>query len=301
MPEYRGCAAWSRERGEPLIGTASTTRRWLLLEQPGPWGHDALTQSALPAGLVDRVRELARPLGLRPVLLRRPGHHPRDDHRRAVFLADVGPGAAVLRRTVVEDLDEVPDLLHAAAETGIDGVGEEHPGPLVLVCTHARHDACCAVEGRPAALAFADAHDDVWECSHIGGDRFAANVLVLPDGVYLGRVGPTDVPTVAAAVRDGRVSLPHYRGRSTLPFAVQAAEAMLRRELDLDRLDAVEVVDHHQLPDGDLRVRVRADGDPWVVQVAVGRTAGAHQLSCGATRLGHPPTYRLVACRPETA
>ena len=270
------------------------------MEQPGPWGHDALEQSALPWPLAERVRELSRPLGLRPVLLRRPGRHPLEDDRRAVFLADVDPDAPVLRRAVVDDLDEVPDLLRHASTAGLAQVGEPHVGPLVLVCTHSRHDACCAVEGRPTAAAFAGVHDDVWESSHIGGDRFAANVLVLPHGVYHGRVTPEDVPTVAAAIRDGRVSLPHYRGRSTLPFAVQAAESLLRDELDIDALDGVVVLDHHEV-EGGVRVRARADGRTWVVQVAVGRTDAPHQLSCGAQRPGRAPTYRLVACRPDAA
>ena len=63
---------------------------------------------------------------------------------------------------------------------------------LILVCTNGRHDQCCANRGRPLVRALRETRwaDQLWECSHIGGDRFAANVVVLPDSIYFGRVEP---------------------------------------------------------------------------------------------------------------
>ena len=37
------CATASRDLSEPLAGTAATASTWLLVEQPGPWGTEALT------------------------------------------------------------------------------------------------------------------------------------------------------------------------------------------------------------------------------------------------------------------
>lgn len=300
MAEHHGCAAWSRACDEPLLGTASTTRRWLLLEQPGPWGHDALLESAVPTELAQHLRVLARRLGARPVLLRRPGRHPADtDMPRTVMLADVDPLRVCLRRTEVADLWAVPDLLQRAIDDGMQGVGTAMEGPVVLVCTHGRHDTCCAIEGRPTAAALAARLDEVWECSHVGGDRFAANVVVLPDGTYHGRVGPADADTFARAVRDGRISLPHYRGRSTEAFPVQAAEAFLRHELGLDRLDAVTVHSHADVGEAGVRVRLDADDRTWTVEVAMDRAEPARHLTCSARRPGRPPTYRLRTLRAE--
>ena len=300
MAEHHGCASVSRTCGEPLLGTASTTRRWLLLEQPGPWGHDALLDSALPAELAQHLRLLARRLGARPVLLRRPGRHPVEPEApKTVVLADVDPLRVCLRRTEVSDPWAVPDLLERAIDEGMDAVGTAVDGPVVLVCTHARHDACCAVEGRPTAAALGELLDDVWECSHVGGDRFAANVVVLPDGTYHGRVTPGDAPAFAQAVREGRVSLPHYRGRSTQAFPVQAAETFLREELGVDGLEAVTVRGHADLGRSGVRVRLDAADRTWTVEVAVDRAARPRQLTCSARRPGRPPVYRLLTCRPE--
>ena len=67
---------------------------------------------------------------------------------------------------------------------GVAGAGRTRP--IILVCTHGVHDACCAIRGRPVAAALAARWPDlVWECSHVGGDRFAPNVVLLPDGLLL--------------------------------------------------------------------------------------------------------------------
>ena len=114
----------------------------------------------------------------------------------------------------------------ATSTSGALGAGRS-PGltpyddPLIAVCTHGRHDACCAERGRPVALALAASRhaDAVWECSHIGGDRFAGNLLVLPRGLYYGRVDPDSALELADAAVDGRVALDHLRGRSDLADA----------------------------------------------------------------------------------
>ena len=75
----------------------------------------------------------------------------------------------------------------------LDGsAGTPSYDPFFLVCTHGRHDTCCAVEGRPVAAALESARPGaVWECSHVGGDRFAANVVAMPHGIYYGQVEMT--------------------------------------------------------------------------------------------------------------
>ncbi|WP_218926810.1 sucrase ferredoxin, partial [Priestia megaterium] len=72
--------------------------------------------------------------------------------------------------------------------------------PVILVCAHGRHDPCCAVRGLPVGRALGERWpEQVWECSHIGGDRFAANVVVAPDGVYYGGL---DAKSAVATVED---------------------------------------------------------------------------------------------------
>ena len=109
------------------------------------------------------------------------------------------------------------------------GIGEPGPPSLHLVCTNGRHDPCCADFGRPVVRALVEAgHPDVWECSHVGGDRFAANVVCLPTGIYYGRVEPDGGGLVLPTTACGLLDLDHYRGRSCYAPLVQAAEAFGR-------------------------------------------------------------------------
>jgi (2Fe-2S) ferredoxin len=155
--------------------------------------------------------------------------------------------------------------------------------PLFCVCTHGRHDACCAERGRPVAAALAESHPEhTWEVSHIGGDRFAANVLVLPDGLYYGRVEAPAAADLAASHLRREVDLDLLRGRSSSPFAAQVAEVELRRRLGDTDLDAVRLVSCRSRG---ARTKVVLDvrGSGYLVVVRRG-TGPAAQLTCRAVR-----------------
>ena len=79
----------------------------------------------------------------------------------------------------------------------------------------------------------------VWETSHTGGHRFAANVVHLPSGTTYARVDPARVGALAADLQRGRLQLDAWRGNARHPRPVQAAEAFLRRALDVVGLDEV--------------------------------------------------------------
>jgi hypothetical protein len=163
--------------------------------------------------------------------------------------------------------------------------------PLFLVCTNGRHDACCAEYGRPLARALAQAQpESTWECSHVGGDRFAGNLVCLPEGVYYGLLGPFDGPRVAAAHLDGRVDLEHYRGRSCHPFVVQAADYFARRELGLLGVHDL-VAERLERLDGDTSRVVFAtpDGRRVVTDVVVTADPDPRRLTCRAARARGAP------------
>ncbi len=61
--------------------------------------------------------------------------------------------------------------------------------PILLVCTNGKRDACCALRGRALMTALAADHAErTWECTHLGGHRFAGNLVCLPHGIVYGRV-----------------------------------------------------------------------------------------------------------------
>jgi hypothetical protein len=294
---YR-CQPACRARGEALFGTASLVRRWLLIEQEGPWGPTALTQSRIDSSTARSIAEAARAAGARPILIRKPGRPKKVGCR--VYAAFTGEKQAWIESFTLPAVAALLELELSPLKRGLSVGGERLEEPLFLVCTHGKHDACCAQFGRPVAQAlFTLDPASLWECSHIGGDRFAANLVCFPHGLYFGHVTPETAPRVASLYRAGRIDLEHYRGRSTYPFAVQAAEWFLRRETGIDPIDGLELVRHAE--DGELHEALFAvrDGPDRRVVVRVSRETLPVLLTCQSTDPSSPPRYELVAIDPR--
>jgi hypothetical protein len=114
---------------------------------------------------------------------------------------------------------------------------EPASGRRYLVCTNGARDPCCAIRGPAVAQALErELPGQVYECSHLGGHRFAANVLVLPDGLCFGRLDARSAVALAAELEAGRLPLEQLRGRTALEPEQQAAEILVRRDLGLTRL-----------------------------------------------------------------
>ena len=84
--------------------------------------------------------------------------------------------------------------------------------------------------------------------------------VVLPEGVYYGRVEPSEAWPVLEAALDGRVRLPHYRGRSCHGFAAQAAERSVREQTGLLGVFDVKVVAIERDGDGGRRRELSGHG-----------------------------------------
>lgn len=224
------CSELSLAAGEELAGTATMARRWLLVEARGGWGRDAIADS----GLSGEVRETLEAFDGRVLLIRRPGRR----HGVAVVQAEATEGGGQARQLELDSLDDLPGADLAA--------GSPLRRPLVLVCAHGRRDACCARLGVPLhdALAAHFPAGSLWQSSHLGGHRFAPNVLVVPSGIQLGRVPVREAAAVAATLSAGRIPLDHYRGRTLYDAPVQAAEVALRRLLGLDGVGDLQLLDH---------------------------------------------------------
>lgn len=208
------CSDDARERADPLLGTAPPQARWLLVEHPGPWPVSAPFGTELPTAL---IRGLGHP-ELRLLLIRPHRRRPTGAPRRWFHCV----GGAVRTGTWGK-----PEDLVAAVETGS---GAPYDGPLLLVCTHGVHDVCCAVRGRPVAAALSTRWPErTWECSHLGGDRFAASVMVFPDAACYGGVDPGSAVRVVETHLAGRVDPDLLRGVAGQHPAEQVAVGTVLR------------------------------------------------------------------------
>jgi hypothetical protein len=263
------CSDASAEAGEPLAGTAVHVENWLLVELRGTWPRDVADVLAAGGPGANAIRDwLEVTPASRLLFVRRPG----SPAGVCVFVVRAASDEASVRRFALADIGEldVVDLERGGEKTGTS---------LVLVCGHGTRDACCALRGNAVhgALAPHAGADELWISTHQAGHRFAANVLLLPSGIQLGRVSAENAGQLVADARRGKIAVGHYRGRTAYPPHVQAADIAVRTETGLDQLDDLALVSD----DGE-RVTLVARGGPTYT-VAVERVDGpVVPASCGA-------------------
>lgn len=285
------CSFAAERRGDPMPGTAAPALGFLLVEQPGPWGRFALTESRLDPAVGDQLSTRAVAAGLRALLIRRPGRPPTERRQpRRFAVVDARPGQESTRWGTFGADAELLDL-------PLDGsVGEPSAEPFYLVCTHGRHDACCAIRGRPVAASLAALRPrQTWECSHVGGDRFAANLLAMPHGLYYGQVDERSVAEVVQAHERGQVVPRLLRGRARWLPAAQAAQAHAHDVYGDRAIGAFEPAGTLPLGEGRWQVRLRHGSAHLLATVTSIAGPEPGLLTCHATREAHPPAFRVTS------
>jgi hypothetical protein len=217
---------------------------------------------------------------VRVQLIRRPGRR-RETPPIQVYAAWSGPGAWLEGRELADPAELNTLDLRAVGTGRRPGFGAPTQN-LFLVCTNGKHNACCARLGVPIARALREGFGDaVWETTHLGGDRYSANMVCLPDGLYYGDLAIADGLVAAARYVRGEVWLKRYRGRAGLPQAAQAAEYFLRAQTGIGSVAAVAIES----------VRVAEPAEAAVTDVVA---------SLGGERyLARVERVRLDPCSPE--
>lgn len=273
------CSDAARARGDTIAGTAPYGGVWILVEHGGGWPANGFDGLDLQPDVKARVYRAAQAVRARILLVRRHGRRTASTsaQRWAVLRHD---GSGVHRQqwgtwSTDEDLAEVVEALAAPGEVGLP--------PVVLVCAHGQHDPCCAVRGRPVARALSERWPDlVWECAHVGGDRYAANVVVAPDGVYYGGLDGRSSVAVVEEHLAGRIHAEYLRGYTDLfPPQQAAVAAVLALAGPAGRQDYAVT-------------ETSRDGDRWRIRVA-GRPPRASRFDIVVRSYRTPPTR--LTCR----
>ncbi|MER6947933.1 sucrase ferredoxin [Nonomuraea sp. NPDC000554] len=273
----------------PTLASATVgARLWLLIEYAGPWPSH-LESFELPEKISELVRR-ALERGVRPQLIRRPGRRTRPPGQGIRVLVGYGAGDNPwLAGGVVAGPDDLDlDALVAGVVPESCILEDE---PVFLVCTHAKRNACCARIGLPLARELADILPGrVWETSHVGGDRYAANLVCLPHGIFYGSMSQAAAIAAANAYRLGEIILGRYRGRAGIPEPLQAVEHFARAHTGECSIGAVAVESSRS--DGDVTEAVVRCGD---VRFQVVVEPSAFQAPCGTACAETITTYRLVS------
>ena len=276
-------------RLDDLAGTAThLTALPARSSTTGPGGASALADSRLPeevkrTSLRHRTSRCCWPAGTSgPTGSRLPGV------RRF-------PARRLLLGTTLRDHAELLDLDLDAIARGEAPDWDRFEGPLFGVCTHGRHDACCAERGRPVAAALTDVAPE----RDLGGlarrrrpvrrqrAGAARGSLLRPDGSRVGQPGGD-----AARGRTGRhrpAARAARRTRCTCSTPRSRCAATSRRTASTPSGWSV----------GRGRPACSRCRDiDWAVTVRR-ESRGEGRLTCGVERLNPLPAHEVVSLRAD--
>ena len=298
------CSSAAREVGEPLAGTAPVATCWILIEQPGPWGKNALLDARLEPGVGELLTARAEGTGVSILLVRHPDRlEPASTIAdRNVWVVHTCPGATRMRHGTMPDVSVIADCNFSELAAGaLPPFGVSTSQPLLLVCTHSGRDACCALHGRALItdlLQNVSVEDRgfIWESSHIGGHRFAPTVMSLPCGAVFGRLTVDNAIEIFSGSQQLLLTPDNYRGRTCYSPPLQVAEIAVRQNMGIferDVLDVLRVIDDRALPmpalaqlpgvGESLVAEVRhEDGRAWQVNLRCEELTQPRPKSCGS-------------------
>jgi hypothetical protein len=297
------CCMISRRRKEPMMGSVKQVTTWFLLQYEGAMGAHALEESDIPADVKEHLKGIVETTPNSRLLLVKSRSGGAGDKLRFMIVnsLEIDPYYVEFELDGYGELKhlDLPDL--SSGTENISGLVRYEP--FYLVCTNGRRDPCCAQNGLPAFNAFCE-HAEVitWQSSHVGGHRFAANVLAFPQGIYYGRVLSDDVDRLINAGNSGQILIGNYRGRACYPKIVQAAEAHLRSKTG--KLGFQEYSLESQESLGEQRWRVTFDeprGDGvYVLDLETRRSEGVDYVSCRDDKQSPVVEYKLTSYKERS-
>ena len=235
------CSKYSSENKESISGTAPDWDTLILVSLNTPWQPDIEDSNDFPAGINDIVKSASNmnnKIRLQCII-------PDEDY--------VGTGLTkIIKYSKQSDEDYfskfqkfefdvssdkiysvVNDLtLNEDEELIEQGLANNKDARDIFVCTHGSRDVCCASFGFPIYTElknrFSDTSTRVWRISHIGGHRYAPNVIEMPSGRLWSRVEADDIEGVFEKQYSANEIQPFYRGLIGLNSAYeQIMEAKL--------------------------------------------------------------------------
>lgn len=301
------CSLQSLSAGESLAGTAPRAGTWLLLEYNGAWGEKAFAESDLSPEVKAHLNAALKTLPDSRLLLikSRSGLLAPGIRFYVIAAREFDPPMYVFDLAAYEELLAFDFSQILAGSPAY--ARHRRSGPLFLVCTNGRRDACCAKYGLPTYLELlrtvpeTPEAQQVWQSTHVGGHRFAPNLAFFPHGIFYGRAEPETAVQLAEAYVRGEVDPESLRGRSLYPEPVQAAEVFLRRETGDAGVESYRFLDYaSQGPDAwTVHFQERISGRRHTLDVHFKQYEQEVYTSCRRDKTAPLTEYRLAGYREE--
>ncbi|WP_300599321.1 sucrase ferredoxin [Niabella sp.] len=283
------CSAASRYFREDIHGSAANYNGFILLEHSDPF-PEKLSQAHFDPHFIAGLQDLAKQKKAKLLLIR--NRHTGFKTCRLIYVDCIQNRYLTLHSTPADvaaiRLEYYINNPHTIWETA----------PFYVVCTNGKKDKCCAKFGFPV-FKFIENHDKkvpVFECTHVGGDRFAANAVCLPGGIYYGRVMVEDVDAILEATEQDRIHYPNYRGLSTRSFLYQSIECYLREQLSDLSMHFDFTVDAQEEEDLHIHVEVTVqEGQRYRLSLLKKTIPYPYYLTCKSSKPGSITKYLLEA------
>lgn len=236
-PQTTFCSTLFAHTYESLYATAPVIDRLLLLEYNRPWSSEPFEKNDLPEAVRVYLEDCEQKGIFSRMLFIRKSRSRGD--QLCFFTVNNRDIRPFVRRFEMSDYKDLPSL---DMESCFGESTELFDGELYLVCTNGKVDRCCAKFGLPVYEELSKRSDDVWQCSHITGCRFAPGVVSVPYLHYYGHLSTSNLSEMNDCLKSRQIFRSNYRGRACYPPEVQAAEYFLRNELDDFQYDAFELI-----------------------------------------------------------
>lgn len=230
MPDILSCKDLSSSSGEHLFGTAPKTDHWFLLEYRYHWEKDILNNTKIPQSVKD---ELNRLLGLLPQsrlqLIKKNG---LQNSKICFYYINSSEFNPRVYKFMLDSFEDIISLNLTDLIKNEDIKNSETDEKLALICTHGAYDRCCGTYGVPVYNEISsNEHLNVWQTTHVGAHRFSANLIMFPEGIYYGRVNPSNIENIIRAHINGEIYLDCFRGRCCYNQTSQVSDYFLRKEI----------------------------------------------------------------------
>ena len=221
------CSVNSSNVNEQLFGTAPSVEHWFIVECSGNWAYDALESGTIPKMVTEYItNEIKNIENSRIQIIQRDRDNDKGPRFYYANSTELEPS---LYEFPIEQYVDILDIDLISVSRGNDIAKYRSDKKLVLVCTHGTHDKCCGTYGVPVYKKLLKYNEfEVWRTSHVGGHRFSANVIMLPEGMYYGRVNVSNLKEIMEKHRQNKIFLSCYRGRSCYSQPSQVSDYFLR-------------------------------------------------------------------------
>lgn len=233
------CCKQNASNPSPLFATAPHYRHLFLLELNEPFQHDALLDSSLPDTVKQHISTQLANIPAAKLLCIRQQHTTKSGLR----LLYAPPHSTQIHVYHFEDYAELLSCsLVAWVEQATMFPALTNPN-MYLVCTNGKRDQCCAKFGIPIYEKLLQTVDQtqVWQCSHLGGHRFAPTLIVLPHHHCYGYLSVDNIAAFVDIHQQGKIAMEYWRGNCNYIPPVQAADYFLRQNQQCFGYEAVSL------------------------------------------------------------